>query len=237
MIIQYPPSGIKKASKAYQVPPPHLLTTKLSLLSIQRKILEKQIKKIHSQVLRRSEPSGSESNTSVDVVLNNLSLRASLRSDLVGADFAICQVDCPIVEETEELKQQHLPYCLESLEGRAECMINANLSETSLPACCLAAFHNQQLAWQLEATHLGSPPACCLAAAAANQYHRKESCCLSALNTTNGSNNISCASASMDELNNECKQTMSSRISSEHDKELASHVVSNGNQVFQERLT
>ena len=73
-----------------------------------RKILEKQIKKIHSQVLKRSEPSGSESSASVDVLLNNLSLRASLRSDLLAADHAICPLDCPITEEDCHTEFAHL---------------------------------------------------------------------------------------------------------------------------------
>ncbi|XP_046478154.1 serine/threonine-protein kinase fused isoform X1 [Neodiprion pinetum] len=47
------------------------------------------------QILCRSEPSGSDSSASVDVLLGNLSLRASLRSDLLAADHALCQNDCP----------------------------------------------------------------------------------------------------------------------------------------------
>lgn len=49
----------------------------------------------HCQALRRSEPSGTDSSASVDVLLGNLSLRASLRSDLLAADHAMCQSDCP----------------------------------------------------------------------------------------------------------------------------------------------
>lgn len=49
----------------------------------------------HCQALRRSEPSGTDSSASVDVLLGNLSLRASLRSDLLAADHAICHNDCP----------------------------------------------------------------------------------------------------------------------------------------------
>ncbi|XP_017890354.1 serine/threonine-protein kinase fused [Ceratina calcarata] len=45
--------------------------------------------------LRHSEPSGTDSSTSVDVLLGNLSLRASLRSDLLSADHALCESDCP----------------------------------------------------------------------------------------------------------------------------------------------
>ncbi|KOC66603.1 Serine/threonine-protein kinase fused [Habropoda laboriosa] len=45
--------------------------------------------------LRHSEPSGTDSSTSVDVLLGNLSLRASLRSDLLSADRALCRSDCP----------------------------------------------------------------------------------------------------------------------------------------------
>lgn len=49
----------------------------------------------HCQILRRSEPSGTDSSASIDVLLGNLSLRASLRSDLLAADHALCQSDCP----------------------------------------------------------------------------------------------------------------------------------------------
>ncbi|XP_068981108.1 serine/threonine-protein kinase fused isoform X1 [Bombus flavifrons] len=45
--------------------------------------------------LRHSEPSGTDSSTSVDVLLGNLSLRASLKSDLLSADHAMCRSDCP----------------------------------------------------------------------------------------------------------------------------------------------
>lgn len=45
--------------------------------------------------LRHSEPSGTDSSTSVDVLLGNLSLRASLKSDLLSADHTLCQSDCP----------------------------------------------------------------------------------------------------------------------------------------------
>ena len=55
------------------------------------------------------------------------------------------------------------------------------------------------------------------------QYNnRKESGCASALNNTNSSN----FSASFEDLNNVCKQTTSSRLSSEHDKDIAVDVVS-----------
>ncbi|XP_012282365.1 serine/threonine-protein kinase fused isoform X2 [Orussus abietinus] len=47
------------------------------------------------RILRHSEPSGTDSSASVDVLLGNLSLRASLRSDLLAADHALCQSDCP----------------------------------------------------------------------------------------------------------------------------------------------
>ena len=49
----------------------------------------------HNPSLRRSEPSGTESSASVDVLLGNLSLRASLQSDLLAADCTLCQIDCP----------------------------------------------------------------------------------------------------------------------------------------------
>ena len=41
---------------------------------------------------RRSEPSGEESNSSVDVLLGNLSIRASLQSDILAIDS---QINCP----------------------------------------------------------------------------------------------------------------------------------------------
>lgn len=47
------------------------------------------------QALRRSEPSGTDSSASIDVLLGNLSFRASLRSDLLAADNTLCQNDCP----------------------------------------------------------------------------------------------------------------------------------------------
>lgn len=47
------------------------------------------------QTLRRSEPSGTDSSASIDVLLGNLSFRASLRSDLLAADQTMCQNDCP----------------------------------------------------------------------------------------------------------------------------------------------
>lgn len=46
------------------------------------------------RALRHSEPSGTDSSASVDVLLGNLSLRASLRSDLLAAEHAICETDC-----------------------------------------------------------------------------------------------------------------------------------------------
>ncbi|KAK2583323.1 hypothetical protein KPH14_009325 [Odynerus spinipes] len=51
------------------------------------------------QILRRSEPSGTDSSASIDVLLGNLSLRASLRSDLLAADHALCRSDCPNTNE------------------------------------------------------------------------------------------------------------------------------------------
>ncbi|XP_014480493.1 PREDICTED: serine/threonine-protein kinase fused [Dinoponera quadriceps] len=56
----------------------------------------------HCQALRRSEPSGTDSSASVDVLLGNLSLRASLRSDLLAADHAVCQNDCPHSANVQE---------------------------------------------------------------------------------------------------------------------------------------
>jgi len=44
--------------------------------------------------LRHSEPSSSDSSTSIDVLLGNLSLRASLRSDLLSVDHAVPQDNC-----------------------------------------------------------------------------------------------------------------------------------------------
>lgn len=77
---------------------------------IRRKIIEKQFKKIHS--LRRSGTSGSETSASVDVLLNNLSLRASLRSDLVAVGNATnCQTDCSIIEEENLADQPTITEC------------------------------------------------------------------------------------------------------------------------------
>lgn len=58
-----------------------------------------QVGPIHDyQTLRHSEPSGTESSASVDVLLGNLSFRASLRSDLLAAENAIYDSECPINE-------------------------------------------------------------------------------------------------------------------------------------------
>jgi hypothetical protein len=104
--------------------------------------LEKQIKKIHSQVLRRSEASDSESSASVDVLLNNLSLRASLRSDLLAADHVMCQVDCPITEE-ELFKTKQQQHCeqhfvtsnLDSENAKEDSSANANIPENPAMVC------------------------------------------------------------------------------------------------------
>lgn len=64
----------------------------------------------HCQGLRHSEPSGTDSSASIDVLLGNLSLRASLRSDLLAADHAICQNDCPhgaSVEHNFPISEDH----------------------------------------------------------------------------------------------------------------------------------
>lgn len=104
-----------------------MLELKKRIALCRRKILEKQIKKIHSQVLRRSEPSGSESSASVDVLLNNLSFRASLRSDVLAADHAICRLDCPIAEEEFQAQQQQQQHP-ENVE--ADCNLNTNVPES-----------------------------------------------------------------------------------------------------------
>ncbi|XP_076388520.1 STKc_STK36 domain-containing protein fused isoform X1 [Megachile rotundata] len=54
--------------------------------------------------LRHSEPSGTDSSTSVDVLLGNLSLRASLKSELLSADNAWCLSNCPVnrIAESEQ---------------------------------------------------------------------------------------------------------------------------------------
>lgn len=79
-------------------------------------------------MLRRSEPSGSESSASVDVLLNNLSFRASLRSDVLAADHAICRVDCPIAEEEFQAQQQQQQFLHpENVEANGECVLNANV--------------------------------------------------------------------------------------------------------------
>ncbi|KAG7188500.1 hypothetical protein KM043_008135 [Ampulex compressa] len=48
----------------------------------------------HCHALRHSEPSGTDSNTSVDVLLGNLSLRASLRSELLTIEYNFCDSEC-----------------------------------------------------------------------------------------------------------------------------------------------
>ncbi|XP_043498981.1 serine/threonine-protein kinase fused isoform X1 [Polistes fuscatus] len=55
------------------------------------------------QILRHSEPSGTDSSASIDVLLGNLSLRASLRSDLLAADHALCQSDCPNTNNNQQV--------------------------------------------------------------------------------------------------------------------------------------
>ncbi|XP_043269140.1 serine/threonine-protein kinase fused isoform X2 [Venturia canescens] len=50
------------------------------------------------QALRRSEPSGTDSSASVDVLLSNFSFRGSLRSDLMAAENAICESEYPMNE-------------------------------------------------------------------------------------------------------------------------------------------
>ncbi|XP_016840545.1 serine/threonine-protein kinase fused [Nasonia vitripennis] len=178
-----------------------------------KKILEKQLKKIHS--LRRSEPSGSESSASVDVLLNNLSMRASLRSDLVAADHAICQVDCPIVEE--EPYQQ-----IDQVPAQEDCCVaNANIIPENppampppVPACCMYG----PSAWHMDnAYNFPLPPCCSLAMHQNNQMY--EHYCFSPIPHQNNS-----ASYSLDEFNNECKQTTSSRISSKMENQIGAEV-------------
>ncbi|XP_014217801.1 serine/threonine-protein kinase fused-like [Copidosoma floridanum] len=149
-----------------------------------KKLLEKQIKKIHSQVMRKSEASGSESSASVDVLLNNLSLRASLRSDLLAADYAICETDCPIADEDFNADQQHQIY------KAAEAPPADNPLLVPPPACCLAALQaaNPSLAaeWLLDhanaAAATAGAAACCLAGK--NTCRSESCCCLSAANTS-----------------------------------------------------
>lgn len=63
----------------------------------------------HCQTLRHSEPSGTDSSASIDVLLGNLSLRASLRSDLLAADnAAVYQSDYPHVY-CPTIAQQNFP--------------------------------------------------------------------------------------------------------------------------------
>nr|XP_034178593.1 serine/threonine-protein kinase fused isoform X2 [Osmia lignaria] len=60
--------------------------------------------------LRHSEPSGTDSSTSVDVLLGNLSLRASLKSQLLSADDALCQSDCLATTRIVESKKEILKF-------------------------------------------------------------------------------------------------------------------------------
>ncbi|XP_043469226.1 serine/threonine-protein kinase fused isoform X2 [Leptopilina heterotoma] len=74
-------------------------------------------------VLRRSEPSGTDSSTSVDVLLGNLSLRASLQSDLLAADHTACQMDCPNSNYYgETLINQNSPFSKTDNEQKPECI-------------------------------------------------------------------------------------------------------------------
>ncbi|XP_051157218.1 serine/threonine-protein kinase fused [Leptopilina boulardi] len=74
-------------------------------------------------VLRRSEPNGTDSNTSVDVLLGNLSLRASLQSDLLAADHAACQMDCPNSDYYHEtLINPNCPISKIDIEQKPECV-------------------------------------------------------------------------------------------------------------------
>ena len=68
--------------------------------------LEKQY-----NALRHSEPSGTDSNASVDVLLGNLSLRASLRSDLFTVDNSTFPDDRRMfrTRETKPVNRQEIP--------------------------------------------------------------------------------------------------------------------------------
>lgn len=64
---------------------------------------------VHCRGMRRSEPSGAESSASVDVLLGNLSLRASLQSDVLAAEYnAFCELDCPNVKPHRLHLNEHL---------------------------------------------------------------------------------------------------------------------------------
>ncbi|XP_015605480.1 serine/threonine-protein kinase fused [Cephus cinctus] len=102
----------------------------------------------HCQALRHSEPSGTESSASVDVLLGNLSLRASLRSDLLVADHALCRSDCPnrtiirpvplrpleipraehIKENVEDTEELVLPPVRDRLEAKDVIATNVNIN-------------------------------------------------------------------------------------------------------------
>ncbi|XP_011503208.1 PREDICTED: serine/threonine-protein kinase fused [Ceratosolen solmsi marchali] len=201
-----------------------------------KKILEKQIKKIHSQVLRRSEPSGSESSASVDVLLNNLSLRASLRSDLIAADHVLCQVNCPIIDDEFQVKQQQheqqfVGVHLESIKPKSDCFVNANTSENPImvpAACCIVALHhnnaNMQAAWPIDNVNGVTAPSCCLTL---QNNCKSETCCLPNFNKANSA---TCFSTSMDNLNSDYKQTFL-RQSCEQNKD----IVLNANNIMQRR--
>lgn len=82
-------------------------------------------------ILRRSEPSGTDSSASVDVLLGNLSLRASLQSDLLAADSAACQIDCPNSNFHHDTLIN--PSCIlpKIIEQKSECVSN-DTTETSV---------------------------------------------------------------------------------------------------------
>ncbi|XP_011300431.1 serine/threonine-protein kinase fused [Fopius arisanus] len=65
--------------------------------------------------LGRSQPSGTDSSASVDVLLENLSLRASLQSDLLifdGVNQTLCPSDCPSDQHNQNEDLSCLPECM-----------------------------------------------------------------------------------------------------------------------------
>lgn len=87
------------------------------------------------QTLRRSEPSGTDSSASVDVLLGNLSLRASLRSDLLAADHAMCQNDCPHninMQHNFPIFEDHpKPIQIQTDDNRLACQLNRETHHTN----------------------------------------------------------------------------------------------------------
>ncbi|XP_015118471.1 serine/threonine-protein kinase fused [Diachasma alloeum] len=82
--------------------------------------------------LGRSHPSGTDSSASVDVLLGNLSLRASLQSDLLvfdGVNQTLCPSDCPSIQYNQNDELVHLPEVMkENVNQNIQAYQNVHLS-------------------------------------------------------------------------------------------------------------